>query len=284
MDIIANVTSGKGRGAKCLAAVEAYLKEHNVEYTVHNTEHAGHGRELAEQLCKDGAETIVALGGDGTFHEVLNGMDFTKARMGLIPAGRGNDFAIGAQAASLDPTQAIADIVRGEHRDLDYIQIADKRCVNIAGTGLDIEVLLKTANSKNKLTYYASLLRCVLKYKPYEVQATINGETKDYKCVMIGVCNGTQFGGGMKLSPLSVASDGKLDVIIIEKPKHTPTIMLVPTFTKGKHLNKSFVHHIICDSVSIKTPAPIELDGEIYNDLPFEASVVAGGLKTFATK
>ena len=283
MDIIANVTSGKGRGAKYLAAVEAYLKEHNIDYTVHTTKHAGHGKELAQELCANGAQTVVALGGDGTFHEVLNGMDFARARMGLVPAGRGNDFAIGAHAASLDPTQAIADIVRGEPKDLDYIQIADKRCANVAGTGLDIEVLLKTANSKNKLTYTASLLRCVLKYKPYEVQTTVNGETRDYKCVMIGVCNGTQIGGGMKLSPLSVATDGKLDVVVIEKPKRTPTLCLGQTFTKGKQMNKPIVNDIGCDSIKITTPAPIQLDGEIYYDLQFDASIVAGGLKTFAT-
>ncbi|MDE7454828.1 MAG: diacylglycerol kinase family lipid kinase, partial [Clostridia bacterium] len=272
-----------GRGAKCLAAVETYLKEHNVSYTVHKTEHVGHGKELAQQLCQSGSQIIVALGGDGTFHEVLNGMDFSKARMGLIPAGRGNDFAIGAHAASLDPTKAIADIVRGETKDLDYIQIADKRCANVAGTGLDIEVLLKTANSKNKLSYAASLVRCVLNFKPYDVEVTLDGQTTPYKCIMIGVCNGTQIGGGMKISPLSNASDGKLDVVVIEKPKHTPTLFMVPTFTKGKHMNKSFVHHVICDSVKITTPAPIQLDGEIYYDLSFDASIVAGGLKTFAT-
>ena len=283
MDIIANVTSGKGRGAKCLAAVEAYLQEHNVAYNVHKTTRSGHGKELARELCTKGSDTVVALGGDGTFHEVLNGMDFTKARLGLIPAGRGNDFASGAHAASLNPTQAIADIVRGIPKDLDYIQIADKRCINVAGTGLDIEVLLKTANSKNKLSYAASLFRCVLSYKPYAVEVTLDGVTTPYKCVMIGVCNGTQIGGGMKLSPVSKADDGKLDVVIIEKPKHTPTVFLMPTFMKGKHMNKSFVRHIICDSVKITTPAPIQLDGEIYYDLPFDAKIVVGGLKTFAT-
>lgn len=283
MDIIANVTSGKGRGAKCLAAVESYLQKHNVSYTVHKTAYAGHGKELAQKLCESGSQTVVALGGDGTFHEVLNGMDFTKARMGLIPAGRGNDFAIGAHAASLDPTKAIADIVRGEPKDLDYIQIADKRCANVAGTGLDIEVLLKTANSKNKLSYAASLFRCVLKFKPYDVEVTVDDTTTAYKCIMIGVCNGTQIGGGMKLSPLSNAGDGKLDIVVIEKPKHIPTVLLVPTFMKGKHMKKPFVHHIICDKVKITTPAPIQLDGEIYYDLPFDASIVAGGFKTFAT-
>ncbi|MDE6028841.1 MAG: diacylglycerol kinase family lipid kinase [Clostridiales bacterium] len=282
MDIIANKCSGKGNGEKCLNAVTQYLDEHSVPYSVHLTERTGHGKQLAEELSANGAEVIVALGGDGTFHEVLNGIDFEKSRMGFIPAGRGNDFAGGTKAANLDPIKAIADIVRGEPKDLDYIQVGDKRCINVGGTGLDVEVLLKTAKSKNKLTYVASLFRCLLHFKPYHVQTELNGETKDYKCIMLGVCNGTQFGGGIKLCPVSRADDGKMDVIIMTKPK-VPTLFVMPKFVKGKHMNMACTHHIVCDEIKVKTDAPIELDGEIYYDLNFDARIVKGGLKTFAT-
>lgn len=284
IDIIANKSSGKGNGAKCLEKVCAFLDERAIEYAVHETQATGHGKALAAELCANGATTVVALGGDGTFHEVLNGIDFDKARMGLIPAGRGNDFATGTNACALDPVKAIADIARGEPKDLDYIQVGDKRCINVAGTGLDVEVLLKTAKSKNKLSYVASLFRCLLHYKPYPVEVTVNGETNAYKCIMVGVCNGTQIGGGLKLSPVSIVDDGKLDVITIEKPKRTPAIFVMPKFKKGKHMGKPFVHHVICDSVSIKTTAPLQLDGEIYYDLPFDAHVVKGGLKTFSVE
>ncbi len=281
MDIIANKCSGKGNGEKCLNAVTKYLDEHNVPYSVHLTERTGHGKQLAEELSANGSEVIVALGGDGTFHEVLNGIDFEKSRLGFIPAGRGNDFANGTKAVNLAPVKAIEDIVRGEPKDLDYIQVGDKRCINVGGTGLDVEVLLKTAKSKNKLTYVASLFRCLLHFKPYQVQTELNGETKDYKCIMLGVCNGTQFGGGIKLCPVSQADDGKMDVIIITKPK-VPTIFVMPKFVKGKHMNWACVRHIVCDSIKVKTTAPIELDGEIYYDLDFDARIVKGGLKTFA--
>ncbi|MCH5155354.1 MAG: diacylglycerol kinase family lipid kinase [Clostridiales bacterium] len=282
MDIIANKCSGKGNGEKCLNAVTKYLDEHEIAYTVHITERVGHGKQLAAELSENGSEVIVALGGDGTFHEVLNGIDFEKSRLGFIPAGRGNDFATGTNAVSLDPIKAIETIVRGEHRDLDYIQVGDKRCINVGGTGMDVDVLLKTANSHNKLTYVASLLRCLLRFKPYHVEAEINGETKAYDCIMLGVCNGTQFGGGIKLSPLSKADDGKMDVIIMTKPKHTPTLLVMPKFVKGKHMNKPYTHHIVCESIKVTTTAPIELDGEIYYDLDFDAHIVNGGLKTFA--
>lgn len=282
IDIIANKTSGKGNGAKHLAKVTAYLDERSIDYAVHETMAAGHAKQLTTELCASGASTIVALGGDGTFHEVLNGMDFTNARMGLIPAGRGNDFAIGTKSASLDPIKAIASIVHDTPRDLDYIQVSDKRCLNVGGTGLDVEVLLKTANSHNKLTYVASLFRCLLKFKPYHVEVTVDGETTEYDCIMAGVCNGTQIGGGIRLSPISKADDGKLDVIIMTKPKHTPTLLVMPKFVKGKHMNKPYTHHIVCESIKIRTPAPVQLDGEIYYDLDFDAGVVKGGFKTFA--
>lgn len=282
IDIIANRGSGKNNGEKVLQAVTGFLDEHGVSYAVHATEAKAHGTTLARELCAGGATTVVALGGDGTFHDVLNGMDFERARLGLIPAGRGNDFAIGTNAVALDPVEAISDIVRGEPRDLDYIQISDKRCINIAGTGLDVEVLIKTAKSKNKLSYVASLFRCLLHYKPYRIETELDGAVKQYDCIMIGVCNGTQFGGGIKVSPLSVADDGKLDVMIIEKPKGKPTIFVMPSFVKGRHIGQSYATHVICDRITINTPAPLELDGEIYNDLEFRASIVKGGLKTFA--
>ncbi|MCH5161334.1 MAG: diacylglycerol kinase family lipid kinase [Clostridiales bacterium] len=282
MYIIANEKSGKGNGAKCLAIVKAYLDEKGVPYSVALTESKGHAETLAAQASANGEDIIVALGGDGTLHEVLNGIDFNVSRMGIIPAGRGNDFATGAKAASTDTITAISDIVNGTPKDLDYIEIADRRCINVAGTGLDVEVLLKTAKKRNKITYTASLFRCLLHYKPYHVGVTTDGVTTEYDCIMVGVCNGTQIGGGMKLSPLSVADDGKLDIVVVEKPKHKPTIFVMPQFIKGKHIDKPYTKHMICDEVSIATTAPLQLDGEIYYDLPFNAKIVKGGLKTFA--
>ncbi len=286
MDIIANIGSGKGRGSKYLEAVKSVLDERAIDYTVHVTNAVGHGKQLAEQISELGSENgaprvIVALGGDGTFHEALNGIDFDKARLGLVPAGRGNDFAIGTNAASTDPTEAIADILRGEPRELDYIKVGDKRCLNVAGTGLDVEVLLRTARAHNKITYTASLFKCLLKYKPYHVEVTVNGETTGYDCIMAGVCNGTQIGGGIRLAPIAVADDGKLDIIIMKKPKRVPTVFVMPRFVKGKHMDKPYTVHVECERVKIETTAPIQLDGEIYYDLKFDANIVKGGVKTF---
>lgn len=281
MDIIANPHSGKDNGASVLQQVKSYLDGRNIPCTIHLTQEAGHAKQLAQKLCSSGAKTVVALGGDGTFHEVLNGMDFSRSRMGLIPAGRGNDYAEGT-GVDLDPLQAAAAIVSGVPADYDYIQVDSVRCLNVGGTGLDVSVLQHTAHKNNKISYTGSLVHCLLHYKPYTIEIECNGETSQHSCVMVGVCNGTQFGGGIKLCPPARHDDGKMDLIIIEKPVGIPTILVMPGFVKGHHMNKSYVRHILCDSARITTPAPIQLDGEIYHNLKFDASIVAGGFKTFA--
>ena len=176
IDIVANKTSGKGNGAKSLAKAVAYLDERGIEYSVHETTGVGHGKKITQSLCDNGATTVVALGGDGTFHEVLNGIDTEKARLGFIPAGRGNDFARGTQFTSLDPIKAVAGIIEGTPKRIDYIQISNRRCLNIAGTGMDVDVLLRTSQSRNHLSYIASLIKCLVKFEPYRVTIHVEGK------------------------------------------------------------------------------------------------------------
>ncbi len=281
MEIIANPHSGKDKGNIVLKKIQAYLNARNIPYTIHLTKEQGHAKDLAKKLCTKGADKIVAVGGDGTFHEVLNGMDFSQSRLGFVPAGRGNDYAEGT-GLSIDPCKAIATVADGKPVEYDFMEVDSVRCLNVGGTGLDVSVLQHTANKNNKISYTGSLVRCLLNYKPYTIQVELNGETKTYSCVMAGICNGSQFGGGIKLCPPAKHDDGKMNLIIIEKPVGIPTIFVMPGFVKGHHMNKNYVKHFLCENVKITTPAPIQLDGEIYYDLKFDAKIVPGGLKTFA--
>lgn len=283
MEIIANPLSGKNQGAEIIQQVKKYLEGRNIPYNLHLTQEQGHGQYLARELCRKGASTIVAIGGDGTFHEVLNGMDFEKSRLGLIPSGRGNDYATGT-GISRNPIEALAPIIAGIQDETDYIQVGKARCLNVGGTGLDVVVLEHTANKENSISYATSLVRCLLKFESYPIQVQVEGETKSYDCIMAAVCNGSLFGGGMKLCPPANNRDGLIDLIIICKPPRVPTLAIMPTFVKGKHMGKSYVTHLRCTDVKITTPAPIELDGEIYHGLDFDARIVPGGCKTFATR
>lgn len=293
--IIANLQSGKGAGKKCLETAEKYLKENNLEFQTEIIDGHGSGRALAQKVCQEAKalqaqnaaasndsgslHTVIAIGGDGTFHEVLNGMDFSAARLGLVPAGRGNDYAVGAKI-SFDPKIAMQAIVHGTPVDRDYIQVGDRRCLNVCGTGLDVEVLKLTEENKN--TYIFSLSKLLLNYKPYTVQIERDGMTQEYQCVMAAFCNGTQFGGGIKLCPPAKINDGKMDLMIVKQPKG-PVLMAMPVFVAGQHMGKAWAEHVVCDKakITVMNAGCIEIDGEIYNDNVLDAQIVPGGFKTF---
>lgn len=282
IQIIANLKSGKGRGIKNVRKIIKYCLEKNITYALYITNKPGHATEIARDLTVNGG-TIVALGGDGTFHEVLNGIvDLENTTLGFIPSGRGNDFSR-SLGCSLDPIKALEDILRGEIRNIDFIQIKDKRCLNVAGTGLDIDVLERVAGKTGKITYLTSLLYCLRHFDPYHISMTIDGVTTEYDCIMAGVCNGGIFGGNIPLSPVSKIDDGKLDVIAITMPKDGKIFPVVPKFLKGNHMNMDITHHFCVDEVTITSEKPVQLDGEIYRDLSLDCKIMKGALKTFVT-
>ena len=278
--VITNPGSGGGGGKKTEAVIKTYLDAKGVEYEIAETKAKGHAKELAAGF-KGG--TIIAVGGDGTFHEVLNGMDTEKCRLGFVPSGRGNDFAE-AFGLSKKPTAALDTILCGEEVDIDYIKVGENlRCLNLAGTGLDVSVLEGVENKKDtKFTYIMSLINCIRHFTPYELDVEIGGESTHFSCVMVGVCNGKQFGGGIKISPVSKFDDGKLDVIAMEYPKKG-LMRALWGFVGGKHMDKPYTHHMVCERVRVTSPYgyPIELDGEIYRGPVLDCEVVKGGLKTF---
>ncbi|MBR6788214.1 MAG: diacylglycerol kinase family lipid kinase [Clostridia bacterium] len=283
-NFVVNKGSGKKRGAEYLQRITEYCDKKGIEYTVYQTNAKGHATTLTRELCEDGADNVIAIGGDGTFHEVVNGIVTNgKTVVGFIPAGRGNDFARTSKLSN-DPIEAFEDILRGETKNIDFIQCGDKRCLNVAGAGMDVEVLQAVINKKNAITYYMSLIKCLLKLKPYSMRIKINGEWLEKSCIMVGVGNGKAFGGGMYACPDAKIDDGKLDLLIIEKHKRG-VMRLIPGFVKGKHEKLPEITHYEVEEVEIDNGGyPVELDGEIYENLPFHCKVVKGGLITYKVK
>ena len=268
---------------KALKIISAYCKQSFVEFAIHITAGKRHATEIARSLCSSGAETIVAVGGDGTFHEVLNGVDnLEKTRIGFIPAGRGNDYARAAKL-NLNLKKALEDIVHGEEIRSDYLQVDKIRCLNVAGTGLDTEVLKRVMGKSGKITYLKSLLYCIKHFEPYKIKITQNGEEHEESVIMIGVCNGIAIGGGMKLSPNSSPCDGKMETVSVRLPKNGKIMKALTGFLKGNHIDKEFTTVFLADEIHIEPTVPqtVQIDGELYDGLDFSCRIVKGGLRTF---
>ena len=146
--IIVNPTGGKGKSLKALGKVEELLKKNGAEYTIHKTEYAGHATEIARELSQTPDTKIIAMGGDGSFHEVLCGIDnFDNVTLGLIACGSGNDF-IKKSGHSAKIEEAVATILKDKPSYVDYMELGKYRCLNVGGGGMDVDVLLKYAQCK----------------------------------------------------------------------------------------------------------------------------------------
>ena len=140
--IIVNKLNLKGKAAKNVGTAGAVFDRAGKEYKILHTDREGHAKEYAEQITSDGnVNTVVAMGGDGTLHEILNGFkDFENNSLGLIPLGTGNDFAASAGIPS-DVRAAAEKIAFREPEYIDFIELSGGlRSINAVGMGLDVEV------------------------------------------------------------------------------------------------------------------------------------------------
>mgnify|MGYP000865779575 CR=1 FL=1 len=281
--IIINSSTKKGRRAVDKLTKE--LTRRGLEYKFHFTQFPKHAKTLAAEIAQSGAKNIIGVGGDGTFHEIINGIqNLSEVNLGFIPLGSGNDFATCAKLYKHSVKKALDSILTGNIKKIDYIQFESGiRCLNIAGTGLDVEVLKKTLamrRLKGKPMYLWGLIRVLKNFDPYKIDVEFDGQKKSYECIMIGVANGTNFGGGMKLSPYSNISDGKLNLVVIKMVKRSKIKFILPKFLRGGHINMYFTEHYIVDKVKISSQESykVELDGEIYSDLNFDCHVVRSGI------
>lgn len=288
LDFIINPNAGSFKGRrlkKTLKRIETYLHKNNIPYTIHRTNYKNHAKTLTSNLISNGATDIIGIGGDGTLHEIINGFhSFDKANLGLIPCGTGNDFATTANLPK-NPVKAIELIVNNKPVYTDYMQMPGVRGMNIIGAGLDVEVLKRyeSLKRKNRFSYYMCLIKTLIKFDHIAFKTNTIGTDDEYKSFIAGIANGKQFGGGMKLCSEAKIDDGKLNFVAVESVPKSKLPKLLIKFLKGKILEHpgTTMHEV--DHIKIETEvAPIvNIDGELYEDIPFEVTVVHNKLKMY---
>lgn len=287
LDLIVYEKSLNKKGRKLLTAVELLLKQNGAEYRVHVARRAGEAIGVAKSLTEAGADQLIVFGGDGTLNEVVNGIfDPSACAVGLIPAGTGNDFA--AAAGIPKGIGALDLILKGESKPTDYIQFDDgKRSINIAGTGIDVDILQRVARKKRggKSKYFFSLLSSLAHYKAIELNVSADGgEPVTYRALIACVCNGTQFGGGIPMCPDAKMDDGKMELVVADCPPRRKIPGALIKLMRGKVLSLPITHRVSCTSARISTPAGRTLaqyDGEIKECESLTATLVSGELKMF---
>ena len=285
LHFIINPKANKGKTTKKVKVLEKLLTEKGLDYVFHLTTAKGAAIELANEYSSEKDSIVIAVGGDGTINEVLNGLNTENAKFGIIPCGSGNDFVASA-GIPLDTEKALDIILNGEAKPTDYMLCGGVRGINIIGTGIDVDILKRCRKSKilrGKLQYVISLIVSLIKFKFYKFFIERGGETVEKEGLIVAVGNGKQFGGGIKMCPKAEIDDGKLDFVVAGKLKKSRIPGAFIKLMKGKILEQDFTEFENREHVKITfdKPVTIQIDGELYDDLDFDVSIVKNGVMLF---
>ena len=301
--VILNPNAGNRKAAKDWPHLSHLLKKHGIAYEYLQTDHKGHATSLTQQAIERGFRYFLAIGGDGTLNEVVNGI-FDQAvptsefKVAMIPVGTGNDWCrtfkvpfdyAGAIKLVAEGNSFLQDV--GLATYYDGISPKQRYFVNIAGMGYDAEVARKTNLRKDKgkggpLSYLISLFTSLLYYKFTKV--TVKTEHDTYSCkafsLSIGICKYN--GGGMKQLPNAIPNDGIFDSTLIKKIGKFTVITQLKNLYDG-----SFISHPKIKTFKGKTfrvesdPAVLlEVDGESMGHSPFEFTILPTCLNVIVPK
>jgi len=292
---VVNPAAGNGRGMQAWEKVRKELIKDKIDYQVRITEKGGEARQLTKEMLENvPIERIVAIGGDGTLNEVVNGLvdAGVDCLFGHIPAGSGNDFAR-AYHIPMEPVEAWKCMKAGEgEKSIDLLVMSDRVAVNAIGAGFDGKIA-KTANEAfykkvcnaiglGKLAYIISMLRVLFSYHPSNVKLEIEGEVHDLKDVwMIVVSNIANYGGGMRISPHAVSDDGRAEVCVIRNLNRWQLLLAFPKIFTGEHIHHPAVHFYHGRNIHIKSEESLDVhaDGEAIAMTPIKVALLANRLR-----
>jgi YegS/Rv2252/BmrU family lipid kinase len=304
---IVNPRSAGGRTRGRWPAVEARLRERIGELDSVYTERLGHATELAREALREGFEQVVAVGGDGTVNEIVNGF-FEDGRpinptavLGIVMLGTGGDLR-----RSLGMTGEIDDYVerlsQGSIRTIDLGRIetvgTDGRPQtrwfdNIAGFGVSAETVAtvnRAGFSKKLGTAFAmnwAALRSFARYRSVPVRIRIDDDfDEEVPTTAVAIANGQFFGGGMQIAPGAVLDDGLFDVVLVSGIGTLRFLLSVGKLYRGEHLSIEGISVRRGRRVTATPPAgarmAIDADGETAGNLPATFEIVPGALRVRA--
>ena len=179
LHFICNPISGNGKASKAADTIMTKLNDSDIPYEFHFSDEKGHATQIARELTEQGYKDIIVVGGDGTLHEVLNGLcDPKQVNLGLIASGSGNDLG-GFVGIPKDPIAALDIILNGTPKPTDYLMCSGIRGINVLGTGVDVDILKRCYKSKilkGKFKYMISTLISVFLYKYPHATVTVDGK------------------------------------------------------------------------------------------------------------
>jgi YegS/Rv2252/BmrU family lipid kinase len=289
---VLNPAAGGGRGSRDRARIEATLGAAGVPCRLAISEYPGHGIALAQAAASEGFRRFIAIGGDGTLNEVVNGLlsagiAADEATLALLPVGRGDDWARTHRIPRrLEDAVRLIAAGRSALHDVGVAQFhrdgSRRHFLNVAGVGFDAYVVEQTrAVRLGPLSYLAGLLRGFASYRAPRMTLDADAIQLDQVLFVAFAAVGRYCGGGMHVAPAAVTDDGLLDVVTIGEIGRIELLLNLRRLFDGSLLHYAKVRSARCERLRVDTspPAGVQADGELLGQAPVTFSVLPRALR-----
>lgn len=295
-NVIVNPAAGAGKTGKLWPRIMHSFQQLGLNFEHVITEAPGHAIELAKTAAKKGYDLVVSVGGDGTIHEIVNGLyasgKLKDNLLGIVETGTGSDYIRTTGGSHsyedscrlfLQPKARTVDVGMVEYRKNGGTET--RLFVNFAGMGIDSEIVRRTTQQYKKLgdmpSYLLGALTSLLTYHNHKLSITIDGETREANILTLIMNNGKYGGGGMCTGPYADLQDGFLDVMVAHDLSKLEFLWSLPRLYKGTHLTHHKVDSGRAREVIVKPldgKLFVQADGELLGEVPASFKIMPAAL------
>ncbi|MFN8471269.1 MAG: diacylglycerol kinase family protein [Anaerolineae bacterium] len=287
--LILNPWAGRGVGLRDKPRVEAAMAKYGLTYDLAMTAGPGDAIGLACEAA-DKYDVVVAIGGDGTVQEVVNGLMKASGgghptTLGVIPIGSGDDFTYALGFTRLAIEEAVARLAGNKRRDVDVGRVNGRYFVNEVAVGFAAQAAIEAQRVKlavRQFVYLVGLASAMVTYPSPHIHMRWEGGEVSDRLLMASVANGRRTGGQFLIAPTSHIDDGVFDLVFAGALGRLHVVRLLPKVARGTHLSDPSVMWKLTPWVTIDAPAgmPVHVDGEIFGTSVqrLEIEIVAGGV------
>lgn len=293
--VLYNPAAGRGKAGRSPKAVSDALIGAGIDHTVYITEAPGHALELLRRHGED-VEGVIVVGGDGSLHEVIQGLDLERHKLAIVPWGTGNDFAW-MHNWTPDPEACALRIAANGERHIDLgswtARLLDGetrsgRLHNSVGLGFEAVVNYESHRItavKGPALYLVALLRTLRRFRCYPLRLEWDQGELEEQTALVCLANGKRVGGAFYLAPHAKTNDGKFDLVLVGKIGWASLLALLPRTLRGTHMQSSRVSTYAFSKLTARAAdgIPGYVDGEFVDMKIAELTVevMPGALRTW---
>jgi diacylglycerol kinase (ATP) len=281
-----NPSSGRGRARNLAMIAKDYFSERGIPVTLLEGASLADFREkLIYHLDHESVSGVVAFGGDGFIHEIIQHIVPRQIPLGVIPCGTGNDLARSIGVYRLSLTQQLDLIVGKDPQCIDLGQVGETWFAAILSSGFDA-LVNERANGmrwpKGRMRYNIAMIEKIIQLRAHFYRIRLDKEFIDVRATLVTVANGASYGGGMNVCPDAALDDGLFDVMVLGEVSRTELLKVFPKVYSGRHVGHPSVSFYRCREIEIIGSGSSFADGEPISSLPLSATCISNAMKVWA--